>query len=247
MTLSIFKDFINFLNDKFQGEVPNIIFFLIGIVLGIIFFFLLSLIIVFIYKISSKRKQKVIQPLEINIEYKAVVQANKDVYINVYKDASINEKFAGIGKIMLNMMESISSIYYPNSKDPMFELSIDQLVDFLSYFTDKLNKFIDNLLENRLSLVTKFTKFSIKDKKISFVFELIDKSKEEKPEKSGLISKIKGGVNNVVKKLAFKVGGNIIDKEFLDIIDSLGEDINNLYSKQPIKNGNIESEGDINE
>ena len=67
---------------------------------------------------------------------------------------------------MISMMESISNLYYPNSKDPIFELSIEQLIDFLSYFSVRLEDFIDSLLDNRLYLVNVMSKYSIKDKKI---------------------------------------------------------------------------------
>ena len=150
---------------------------------------------------------------------------------------------SGIGKILLNMTESIASIYYPDSNDPIFEISIDQLVDFLSYFTDRVNGVIDNLLNNEFRLINKFSKTSIKDKKISFVIEMLEKSKEEKEEKQSLVSKVKGGVINIGKKVVFKATEGIINKEFLSIIDTLGEDINKLYSKQLLVN---ESKGDEN-
>jgi len=241
--LSIVSELLDYLNNKFQGDIPNIIFFAIGIAIGIFLFFIISLIILLIYKIRSKRKTKIVTPLEVSVEYKAVINANKDIYINVYKDASIGEKISGIGKILLNMMESISSLYFPDSNDPIFEISVDQLVDFIGYFTNRINEIIDNLLQNKFKLVNVITKNTIKDKKISLVMELIDKSKEEKKEKNTLLSKVKDSVLNVGKKIAFKWTESVINSEFLAIIDTLGEDINKLYSKQDLL---VESQGDQN-
>ena len=229
---SIINDIINFLNDRFNDNIPNIIFFIIGMFIGIVIFIIVILIISLIYKLKNKYYKKKIKPLKIDLNYKNIIKDNKLIYINKYKNLQIKEKLTGIGNIMLNMMEDISSLYYPNSKDPIFELSIDQLVDFLSYFSIRLEDFIDNLLDNRLHFVNVITKYSIKDKKLSFVIELINKNNKENATKK--ISKLKTKFNNFTKNVAFKYGNAIIDKEFISIIDSIGEDINNLYSKNQL-------------
>ncbi len=64
-----------------------------------------------------------------------------------------------------------------------------------------------------------------------------------KKEKNTLLSKVKDSVLNVGKKIAFKWTESVINSEFLAIIDSLGEDINKLYSKQDLL---VESQGDQN-
>lgn len=229
----IINDLFEFLENKFKGDIPNIIFFIIGIMIGILLFIIVFLIFTIIYKIKNKYYKKNIKPLAINEKYKDIINFNKNFYIKTYKNSFVKEKLSGIGKIMISMMESISSLYYPNSKDPIFELSIEQLIDFLSYFSVRLEDFIDSLLDNRLYLVNVMSKYSIKDKKISFVIELINKSKE-KEKKENIIDKIKNKLGKVGKKVVFKYSENIINKEFLDIIDSLGEDINNLYSKRKL-------------
>lgn len=256
-SFNIIVKFYEYLNDKFTGQIPNLIFFAIGIIIGIFLFLIFSFVIYLIYKLKSKQDKKKIEPLPVNDEYKNIIDANKDIYKSVYLNASLNEKINGIGKIMLNLMESISLLYYPNSKDSMFEISIEQLVDFLKYFSIRLEDFIDNLLDNRLHIVNVVTKYSIKDKKLSFVIELINKNKEIKQEKkNGLFERFKNKITSFGKKIVYKISGNIVDSEFLNMIDSLGEDINKLYSKQTLsfksiykknKNYIIESGGDNNE
>ena len=76
------------------------------------------------------------------------------------------------------------------------------------------------------------SQYSIKDKKLSFVIELINKNNKENATKK--ISKLKTKFNNFTINVAFKYGNAIIDKEFISIIDSIGEDINNLYSKNQL-------------
>ncbi len=239
MILSIFSDFFDYLNNKFSGQVPNLIYFAIGAAIGIFLFFIILLIIYLLAKPKQKIKEKIIQKnIVIHEEYKNVILANIDIYKNVYQQAEIKNKIEGLGKIILNMMESISSLYYPESSDPMFEISLEQLVDFLSYSVSRINFIIDKLLQERLQIVDVLTNHSLKDKKISFVFEMIDKKKnvelEEKPKKIGLFGKIKSKFIHAGKKVATKIGGNIMNVEFEEIIQTFGEDINKLYSKQEL-------------
>ncbi len=241
MILSIFSDFLNYLNDKFSGSIPNLIFFAIGLGIGIILFLLIILIIALLSRPKKKIKQKIIEKnIVIKDEYKGVVQSNKDVFIHVYKSLPIKEKMTGMGKIILDMMNSIAALYFPTSKDPMFEISLERLVDFLSYATARINFIIDNLLEERFHFVNALTNYSLKDKKISFIFEMIEKNKkpenleEKKVQKTNLFTKMKGKIFKASKKMASKIGGNIINNEFEEIIDAIGEDINRLYSGQDL-------------
>ena len=241
MSFSMFSDFLNYLNEKFSGQIPNLIFFGIGLALGILLFLILFLIIFLVSKSKQKIKNKLNnEQIEIKEEYKQIIELSKEEYINRYFDADIKTKVTGIGKIILNMMESIATLYYPDSKDPIFEVSLERLVDFLSYTTSRLNYIIDHLLEEKFQIVDVLTNHSIKDKKISFIFEMIDKKKkpeteEFKEKKIGFFGKIKQKFVKVGKKVATKIGGHIINSELNSIIDSLGDDMNKLYSNQKLE------------
>lgn len=241
MSFSMFSDFLNYLNEKFSGQIPNLIFFGIGLAFGILLFLILFLIIFLVSKSKQRIKEKLNnEHIEIKEEYKHIIELSKEEYINKYFDADIKTKVTGIGKIILNMMESIATLYYPDSKDPIFEVSLERLVDFLSYTTSRLNYIIDHLLEEKFQIVDVLTNHSIKDKKISFIFEMIDKKKkpeteEFKEKKIGFFGKIKQKFVKVGKKVATKIGGHIINSELNSIIDSLGEDMNKLYSNQKLE------------
>ena len=98
------------------------------------------------------------------------IESAENSFDSKYSKLSINEKLKAIGDISINMIEDIAKLYYPNSDDPMFEVSIEQLVYFLSYMSKRINFVIDSLLENELKIVDVFSKYQIKDKKLSFVF-----------------------------------------------------------------------------
>ena len=207
--LSIFNDFYNYLNDRFQGQIPNLIYFAIGCAIGLIIFILLFLIIYIISKSKSRIKKLINNKNAIvDSSYKEVISKNVSIYKDIYANKPIKERVSGLGQITLNMLDSISSIYYPNSNDSIFEISTEQLVDFLSFFVYRVNGIIDHLLEERLSVVNVLTKRSLKDKRISSIFEMIEKNKiEEGKEKKGLFSKIKKHSLNIGKKIAIKYGG----------------------------------------
>ena len=81
-----------------------------------------------------------------------------------------------------------SSLYYKDSKNPMFEISIEQLIDFLSYFIKRIELIIDNLLQGKLKIVNRLTNENIKNIKLSKAVELIEsrKSIDNKPKKNNI-------------------------------------------------------------
>lgn len=233
-TYSIIQDFFNYLDEYFKGQIPNLIYFAIGLGLGIILFGLTLLLALIISKIKQKisnKKQR--KQLTINYEYKQIVSVHKDSFINYYKDLELKDKLKGILKTIITMMEDISSLYYKDSKNPMFEISIEQLIDFLSYFVKRIELIIDNLLQGKLKIINRLTNENIKNIKLSKAFELIEsrKSVDNKPKKNNIFKKF---FTNVAKKTVFKISNDIIDYEFERLIDDLGEDINKLYSKQEL-------------
>lgn len=239
MFYTIISDFLKYLNNNFNGQIPNLIYFFSGLIGGIILFLITLLIVFIISKINSKRKTTITK-IEENEEYKNIILANKDIYISIYKDAPLTEKLQGFGKIALSMLESISSLYYPNSNDSVFEISIEQLVDFLSYFSLRLNYLVDKILQEKLPTIDFFTSYSIKDKKISFVVDLLEKSKNntvainesDKKQKKGIFNFFKKKIVGAGKKIVLKYTTSLIDDQLIDLIEMFGNDINKLYSKQ---------------
>ena len=226
---SIYED----LSNKFNGQIPNLIYFAIGIGLGIILFFITFLVVFLISKSKPKHTEK-IDEVTIKPEYKTIIQTKIDGFENVYKDKQISEKLTGIYNMTFSMMQEIAALYYPKSDDPVFEVSIERLVDFLSYFMQRIDLIIDDLFVDKLSIVESLGKFKIKDAKLSKVMELLNKNKTEEPIKKGLASKIKEKIFSGVKKVGLGVASNVLNYSFINVIDDLGEDINKLYSNQKL-------------
>ena len=230
---------IDIINDRFDGGLRNLIFFLFGLAIGIVLFLLIFLIIYFIYKIR-KNRNKIIKEkqVKINNEYENVIKINKEIYQNSYKDASIKEKLNGIKDLFFDMATQIAYLYYPNSKEPLFEISIDQLASFIDYMILRIDYIVDELLEEKLHFIDVLTKYQTKDIKISKVLELLEKKPEEDKENLTIKTKFKNKLfsfgKKIVSKVAKKAGSNIIDYEFDILINDIGNDLNKLYSNQEL-------------
>lgn len=245
--LSIISDFKDYINNNFEGQIPNLIYFAFGIIIGIIFFLLAFLIVYLISK--NKRKDKEINVFPINENYKKIIDNKKFIFENRYANEEIIKKLQGFSIIIKEMCEEIGLLYYPESNDPIFEVSLDQLVDVLQYCINRVEYITDKILVGKLGFAEIFTKKPLKDIKLKFIFEKIANPKKEE-EKPTLFSKIK-------KKL-FKAGTNVLIKrtkkpiniELLELINDLGEDLNLLYSKNEIafnkKYKKIKKGSDIN-
>ena len=229
--------FFDQIGEMFNGKIPGFLIFLYGLLAGVVFFLLTFLILTLIAK-SKKIIDKYAknEQIEVNPEYKNIIKTNKDNYSTNCKGQDIKIKLNGIWTAISSMMNEISLLYYPNSKDPMFEITIDQLVDFLRYLTKRVNYTVDRILEGKLSIVERFSKNSFKDKRISSLL-LMFNGKEKKPEEL-IKPKKENKLFKWVKKKAIntgiKIGLNMVDDEIIKLIEDLGEDINKLYSKQPL-------------
>ena len=228
-----------YLENRFEGSLLNLMYFLIGLSIGIVIFLIVSLVIYFVYRARQKKnitKDEVV--LETDEHYKNIIQSNKELYLNVYKDKSMKEKINGIGSILYDMANDISSLYYLESKDPIFEVSIEKLVEFFNYLAFKVDYVVDDLLENKLHFIDVVTNYKTKDIKLTKVLELAKSKQPKEEDKSKLSYKIKKTFTSFGKKIATKIinktGNKIIDYEFDNLIEDIGEDLNKLYTNQHI-------------
>lgn len=228
--LSIISDFKDYINNNFEGQIPNLIYFSFGIIIGIIFFLLAFLIIYLISK--NKRKDKNITPFEINKNYKNIIAEKLFMFKNTYADEDPVNTLKGFSLIVKDMCEEIASLYYPDSDDPIFEVSLDQLTDVLQYCINRVEYITDKILVGKLGFTEIITKKPLKDIKLKSIILKFNKPKVE--EKPTLFSKIKKGVFNVGKKALIKSSKKPLNTELEELILELGEDINLLYCKHEV-------------
>lgn len=228
------------LSDKFLGEIPNFIFFAIGLVAGILLFLILIFIAYMIskhYKGKSKKNKEII----IKDEYKGIINVKYDIFQNKLADKDLKEKSNGLLHLLFEMLTEIATLYYPHSSNPILEVSAERVVEFLDYLVYRVDLITDVLINKKGKAVqfitTKFTKSEIKDIKLSKVIKMKNNSEiSEKPttKRKGVFKRIKNKIKGLKSKALVNLTDDLLDYTFYNFFDDIGEDINKLYSGQSL-------------
>ena len=234
--LSKFDDFMNSLFKDANGNFDLKIFvvLLIGILIGII---ITSSIYGILLLISLKKESKKINlPDVINDEQiiKSIETIKKD-YISLTIGFQASEKMQVLGTTLINTVKTIAAFYYPNSKYPLYELNIKELIILTQYISDRIDKIFDKAVLKHFKNIS-----------ISQIMKLLDLHRDiqnnkvvKTVKKINPVSKVIVSVLNIVnpiywiKKLI--INGTIslaLDKMALIIIDITSEETINIYSKR---------------
>ena len=149
------------------------------------------------------------------------------------------------------LVDEISKYFFPNSKYPMLELSVSELLDLNHYITNRLDKVLDKpILKNTKNLqMTKIMKMYDTKKAID-QNKLI---KAAKRYKVGKVVKYGGAALNVVnpvywfRKFVINTSIDVMTRKVcLVVIGIVGEETTNVYSKKlfdkPLKLNVVEKE-----
>lgn len=252
MFLNVWDTIKNFINNLFTN-IPwnNIIIFLMGIIVGGILSVIIYLII-FLKSINkadkinqlTSFKEDIVQTNEVN----KLISGAKDQYKEETKDYSIVFKIEALKNIAWDLIKSIADVYYPDSKHPIYELSIDELIKLCYYITERIDKvFQGKILKN------------VRNFKISQVIAIIEAKKKiddnklikasKKLNSSGLYKVASSTLNIVnpvywVRKIVVSSSVNYGSNKIANIIiDIVGEETAKVYSKHLfIKENNISEE-----
>ncbi len=215
-----------------------LIVFLTGIAFGFLFMLLLYLYSV-ILSLKKKRKYKR-DPVEIDeLEIEMLI---KDAQLQ-FKDKKLRND-VGLAEhlktISLELSNDIAKIYYPTSKYPLLELSVDETLLLTNYITERINDFLKAKLLAPIKRRTVAQLKGIYDAKVKIEeTKIVEVGKQVGAKKIG---KTLIGVANAlnpaywVKKLAVdKLYDVIIVKISLAIIAIVGEETYKIYSKSVFK------------
>ena len=217
----------------FNLDFTTILSFIIGIGIGML---LLSLIYALVVLLSMRDKK-----------YKAKLQANDlsvreaEEMIRIAK-ASFNDKtLRGDQKelehfkyVSMNLVYGIASRFYPDSKHPFFELTIDESLELITYVKERL----DQILNHRvLKLIRKYKVSSIMSLTEATMQVFDSKAYEvgnafKNTMKTG--SYILSIINplNLLKKSTVDISVKIIMKKiYLATIGIVGEEAYKIFSK----------------
>lgn len=228
---------------KFEIDfnIGSLLIFLAGIGFGLILFGLLYLY--FTLRTLKDKKYYVDSKLEYVVkenEIKNIIKYHQDKYLIQRKDENKDIAGRAMKDALTNVVLDIATKYFPDSKRPLLELSIDELIMLMRYITDR----VDKLLGHRGIRI-------LRKVKLSTIMNIVDKSikvnntqavQVAKKYKVGKIVKTGGMILNAlnpfywIKKGTTKlVTATLYKKIMLIIISIAGEETYKIYSKQAFK------------
>lgn len=238
-----------FLNFDFLDLIP----FFTGLIAGFVICLLIYLlIIVSSLKKTEKKSKSVVVEVE-DAEINKIINNTRNKYADEALSVKTSEKISVLKDCCWELLNDIAKAYYPNSKHPLFELSIEEIIN-LDYY---IMKRIEEIFDKRL--IRKF-----KSLKITSVLNIIDKTKKITDNKAvkavnkAKIPSIAKGITTTlnlfnpvywVKKAMIDTPYQILMNKIANtIIDVIGEETSKIYSKRVfvVENGN-ELEDEINE
>lgn len=228
----------------FNLDFTTILSFLIGIVLGGI---IVCMVYAFIVLSSLRNKKFIIKTQEDNLttqEVKDMISSSQ----KSFKDKDLRGDLSRIvhcKNICTSLVYGIATRYYPKSKHPLLELSIDEVLMLNIYIENRIEEIMNRrglrlLKKLKISTIVEFTQMTNK---------VIDsKAFKVSKEVNSTISTIKKIVNVVnpawwFRKLVIDKTINIItNKLCLVVIAIVGEETYKIYSKTVFdKEVNIDS------
>lgn len=148
---------------KFDDLSPLIFGILIGFILAVLIY------VMFIFT-SFKKNEKQAKKVNITLddqEIALIVTNAKNKYLEETSAKLSAQKFTYIGELALEIISDIASKYYPKSKHPIFELTVEELFILNHYITDRIESMFSGVV------LRKFKKM-----KISTVLNLLDLKKK---------------------------------------------------------------------
>lgn len=213
-------------------NLPVIIAFGIGILLGFLLLLLLYLLAV-IKGMNKELKRKRVEESNVDInEVNWLINEAKIRYKNLEKEKH-NSSFVNLFDVSKNLAHDIASKFYPKSKRPLQELTVDEILVLTHYISDR----IDDLLQAKI--LKMFRKMTIKQiLELKNTGQKIVESKIYKTTAGAKLNKVWQAVKVVnpfywIKKgtvdQAIKI---IIKKIALNSIVITGEETYKIYSKK---------------
>jgi hypothetical protein len=239
---------MNILEVNFDINLSTLLALLTGILCGVILTILIGTLLTLI---NIKKDTIIIENYNNNITIEEInhdINKVKDSFkLKMKEDKQVDFNF--IININLQLIKQIASRFYPKSKDPISELTFEELSLLIDYIHKKLNKLMN---KGPLSIAKKI--------KLSWVLKIINaKSKIDstpviKTAKKYKLSKITNAISTTLqflnpamwlKKLVYDPCVNmIIKKIILIIIDTIGQETYHIYSKQafldPVKENELQ-------
>ncbi|MDD4212659.1 MAG: hypothetical protein PHY42_04610 [Bacilli bacterium] len=224
---------------------------LIPFITGIVFGMILSVLIyVIILMTTIKREQRFITQCENQVDDETIQKAIQSAQ-NVYREEALplnaGEKIAAIKNISWDLINDIAKLHYPDSKYPIYELSIDEILMLNHYITKRIEHIFDRKILRRvrklkLSTIVKYldmkkkidenklvkaAQTTTRSKTVQFLFTALNSINPVFWAKKVFTSAIIPAATNRIATL---------------IIDIVGEETRRVYSKSAFIDDEVNSE-----
>ncbi len=235
----------DFFTEVFSGLGKNfswasVIVLLTGILIGFVLALAVYLII-FVASIRSENKR--LDDIGKNADLESLksgltlkIDEIKTNFLNDSTGLSTKEKTQMLGSIIYQTVNVVASSYYPESKYPIYELSIDELIVLLKYLSNRLDEVFSKKILRlfRKMTITQVFKFIDAKKKVEDN-KIVKTAIKAKPHK--IISAISATLNYANPIYWFKriftgtVVNFTINKVFTLVIDIVADETSKAYSK----------------
>lgn len=231
-----FTDLFGKLGESFS--IQTFIVLLIGILLGFVIcgtFYGLMMI----FSLKSEQSIRKDKKLNINPDNEKIIKEVEEIkrkFLETSEGFTIKERFQYLGSTIVETINVVALEYYPESKYPLYELTVEELILFLRYLSYRIEEvfnkpFLKSFKKMTISQMFRFMelKKQISDNKAVKVASKIGTSKFKQ-----VLMGIINYANPIywIKKLVVGTTINIaIRKMCIVIIDIVSDETNKTYSK----------------
>ena len=166
-----------------------------------------------------------------------IVENIKKSYVEDTEGLMVRERFEVLGSKLYLEINQIATLYYPTSKYPLYELTIEEMILFLHYLSNRIDEVFDHPILKPFKKISVSKIFEIIDTK-----KRIDENKIVKATKKAHVGKIKSFLIDAVKiinpihwfkKLVVNSTISFATRKIsLIIIDIVADESNKTYSKK---------------
>lgn len=220
----------------------DIICYVIGVASGIVFLFLIYKLTLFINKkVNQKRSgEKEEQPAKVDPkDINQIINMSCDNFLQNYGHKRISIRLNAMKNISLTLVEDIAKAYYPTSNEPLYELSIKELIILMEDINQKLSKFVNEVFDS--------TGFKVAFQAYKFSYNAINFLKknnqtiQEKNFRKLKISTIyqiampKDNSKAVSDDKTYFILNNYINIKIQDFLREVGEEARKAYNKDLVE------------
>lgn len=230
--------------DLLSTTIYKVLVFIGGIIIGILIVMLIYLIVSFIHKRTRLKKNNnnvINQPISNPID---VVNKYKELYLIEYANKLFTKRINGLKDISLPLIKDIACLYYPSPKEPILEVTFENLLNLTNRVVDKVENMVNDIIASSVFKIAwasyasvknirgffsrifkkekeDYLSIDVKKVKISYIVEQLDNMKN-KPKKNDK--------TDTKEEKKYFLLDNYINQKVLDLIDEIAEEAILVYS-----------------